>query len=97
MKYSQTYQYRPLNGNMKVVFNLLKPQDSFGEFKKKKLLIFRTVQEIIRKHHQIFLQLFWIRGADPGGQGAVTPHENIGGKHIVLPPPPNNFDNLNNS
>ena len=35
----------------------LMPQDSFGEFKKF-FLDLQKVQEIIRKHHQIFLQLF---------------------------------------
>ena len=35
----------------------LKPQDSFGEFDKI-LLDLQKVQEIIRKHHQTFLQLF---------------------------------------
>ena len=35
----------------------LKPQDSFDEFKKK-IIDLQKVQEIIRKHHQIFLQLF---------------------------------------
>ena len=34
----------------------LKPQDGFGEFKKK-ILDLQKVQEIIRKHHQTFLQL----------------------------------------
>ena len=37
----------------------LKPQYSFGEFKKKKkILDLQRVQEIVRKHHQTFLQLF---------------------------------------
>ena len=35
----------------------LKPQDSFGEFDKF-FLDLQKVQEIIRKHHQTFLQLF---------------------------------------
>ena len=39
---------------------LLKPQDSFGEFEKKKILDLQKVQEIIAKHHQTFLQLFWM-------------------------------------
>ena len=38
---------------------LLKPQDSFSEFKNF-FLDLQKVQEIIRKHHQIFLQLFWM-------------------------------------
>ena len=37
--------------------NKLKPQDSFGEFDKF-FLDLQKVQEIIRKHHQTFLQLF---------------------------------------
>ena len=36
----------------------LKPQYSFGEFEKKKNLDLQKVQEIIRKYHQTFLQLF---------------------------------------
>ena len=36
----------------------LQPQDSLGEFKKKILLDLQKVQEIIKKHHQTFLQLF---------------------------------------
>ena len=36
---------------------MLKPQDSFGEFNKF-FLDLQKVQEIIRKHHQTFLQLF---------------------------------------
>ena len=35
----------------------LQPQDSFGEFNKI-CLDLQKVQEIIRKHHQTFLQLF---------------------------------------
>ena len=38
----------------------LKPQDSFGEFDPKKSLNLQKVQEIIRKHLQTFLQLFWM-------------------------------------
>ena len=41
-------------------FLILKPQDSFGEFEEKKILDLQKVQEIIRKHHQTFLQLFWM-------------------------------------
>ena len=37
----------------------LKPQDSFGEFNNF-FLDLQKVQEIIRKHHQTFLQLFWM-------------------------------------
>ena len=47
--------------HVKQRFNIehpLKPQDSFGEFEKKKNLDLQKVQEIIRKHHQTFLQLF---------------------------------------
>ena len=36
---------------------VLKPQDSFGEFNNFYLYL-QKVQEIIRKHHQTFLQLF---------------------------------------
>ena len=39
--------------------NKLKPQDSFGEFDKF-FLDLQKVQGIIRKHHQTFLQLFWM-------------------------------------
>ena len=35
----------------------LKPQDSFGEFNQF-FVDLQKVQEIIRKHHQTFLQLF---------------------------------------
>ena len=35
------------------------PQDSFGEYNKF-FLDLQKVQEIIRKHHQTFLQLFWM-------------------------------------
>ena len=38
----------------------LKPQDSFDEFDIFFLLDLQKVQEIIRKHHQTFLQLFWM-------------------------------------
>ena len=38
---------------------ILKPQDSFGEFNTF-CLDLQKVQEIIRKHHQTFLQLFWM-------------------------------------
>ena len=38
---------------------LLKPQDSFGEFSIF-FLDLQKVQEIIRKHHQTFLQLLWM-------------------------------------
>ena len=37
----------------------LKPQDSFGEFNNF-FLCLQKVQKIIRKHHQTFLQLFWM-------------------------------------
>ena len=36
---------------------VLKPQDSFGEFERRKKILQRVL-EIIRKHHQTFLQLF---------------------------------------
>ena len=36
---------------------ILKPQDSFGEFDNF-FLDLQKVQDIIRKHHQTFLQLF---------------------------------------
>ena len=38
---------------------ILKPQDSFGEFDNI-FLDLQKVQEIIRKHHQTYLQLVWI-------------------------------------
>ena len=46
-------------GLFKRKFMALKSQDSFGEFNKK-ILDHQKVQEIIRKHHQTFLQLFWM-------------------------------------
>ena len=42
---------------MFLVTCVLKPQDSFGEFDNF-FLDLQKVQEIIRKHHQTFLQLF---------------------------------------
>ena len=39
--------------------DVLKPQDSFGEFHNF-FLNLQKVQEIIRKHHQTFMQLFWM-------------------------------------
>ena len=41
------------------VTNSLKPQYSFGEFNNI-FLDLQKVQEIIRKHHQTFLQLFGV-------------------------------------
>ena len=46
VKFSNVYKYK-----------YLKPQDSFGEFDKF-FLDLQKVQEIIRKHHQTFLELF---------------------------------------
>ena len=43
--------------NRRVKLPLLKPQHSFGEFNHF-FLNLQKVQEIIRKHHQTFLQLF---------------------------------------
>ena len=48
--YYYYYYYYP-------AWSTLKPKDSFGEFNKF-FLDFQKVQEIIRKHHQTFLQLF---------------------------------------
>ena len=49
---SSCYQKREKVGSIK-----LKPQDSLGEFNNF-FLDLQKVQEIIRKHHQTFLQLF---------------------------------------
>ena len=42
-----------------ILMTMLKPQDSFGEFNKF-FLDLQKVHEIIRKHHQTFLKLFWL-------------------------------------
>ena len=47
-----------------VVTMQLKPQDSFGEISQKKNLDLQKVQEIIRKHHQTFVQMFWMTGCN---------------------------------
>ena len=57
----------------------LKPQDSFGEFDKK-FLDLQKVQEIIIKHCQTFLQLFWMSYCNatlPSGKSSLCSLHNL--------------------
>ena len=57
----------------------------------------RMPQDMLKKSRVKNKKLHESEASILGAGGAVAPHVNMGGKHIVLPPPPNNFDNLKNS
>ena len=69
---STCYESRGLWPDWSTKARFLKPQDNFGELNKF-FLDLQKVQEMIRKHHQTFLQLFWMTYCN-----AILPSSNLG-------------------